>query len=166
MVVDPATGFLTPSKNYSQVGFTADLKAKALELLDRNPNVGRVCQALGIDRGSFYVALNGDPVFKRAYDDFIENQLDDAESTMFNRAKTPNGTLAGIFLLKTRRSRIYGDRTTVVHQTKPLENVFTNVLDVSDSSTIAQSAPSPTGELPLDKGMPAPASTHDATGKR
>lgn len=163
MVVDPKTGFLTPSKNYSNVGFTADLKAKAIELLDVNPNVGRICKTLGIDRRNFYYAMEVDPVFKRAYQDFIENQLDDAEGSMFHRAKTPNGTLAGIFLLKSRRSHIYGDRTTVVHQSKPAEVAFSTVYDVTDSSQIAQLEPSPTGERPLGEGMPAPAPTPDAT---
>lgn len=167
MVTDSASGFLTPSQNYSLSGFTADLKVKAIELLKENMNVGRVCKALGVDRRNFYYALEVDKAFKRAYEDLIEGHMDDAESSMFHRAKQPNGTLAGIFLLKNRRSVIYGERTIVEHQSKPLvTGAWQRLAPIQEAElipSVAQSPSSPTAELPLDQGM-QPSATQGSSG--
>lgn len=154
MVVDPVSGFLSPSKNYSLTGFTAQQKVNLLELLRKTLNVGKACKSVGISMGHFYLVMEHDPHFAKAYQEVKQGHLDDVVGGMYDRAKTPNGTLAGIFLLKTQRPSEYGDKTTVIHQTKPAETVFSSFVDVSASSTIAQPAQLPTEEHPLSKGEP------------
>lgn len=128
MVVDAATGFLEPSKQYAEIGFTADKKKLALEMLREKLNPGAVCKALGINRQHFYLSMKVDPEFAKAYQDVKQAHLDDIAATMYDRAKTPNGTVAGIFLLKTQRPNEYQDKTIVEHtHKKPVDQLFSSL---------------------------------------
>ena len=118
-------GYMEPTKNYKDVGFTADKKKMAIEMLEKTLNVGAVCKHLGLKRQHFYLAMEYDPMLKEAFEEVKERHLDQVESTMYDRAKLPNGTLAGIFLLKTQRFKQFGDRTIIQHETKPrIQNLF------------------------------------------
>lgn len=163
MVVDKASGFLTPINAYAQHGFTSTQKVQLLELLREKLNVGKACKAVGVSMAHFYLCMEHDKALAKAYQEIKQAHLDDIVGSMYDRAKTPNGTLAGIFLLKTQRNAEYGDKTTIVHQSKPAENAFGTLLDVTSSSTIAQPPSSPTVELPLGEGEPTTTPSPDAT---
>lgn len=128
MEVDPETGFLTPSKNYKDTGFTIDQKKLSLEMLKEKFNVGKVCKAIGVNRSHFFLVLQHDPAFAKAYREIKEMHLDDIAETMYDRAKKPNGTLPGIFLLKTQRRKEYGDITVISHESKiPVDQLLSRL---------------------------------------
>lgn len=113
MAVDPSTGFLTHTAHYSLTGFTAQNKLKILELLQEKFNISAACKAVGVSRTGLYLAADADPEFKTRLDAIMEAFVDRAESTLFDRAKEPNGTADRIFLLKSRRKSVYGERISV-----------------------------------------------------
>lgn len=80
------------------------LKAKA-------GNVTSVCQALNINRTTFYRWLAKDPELKRIVDEQQESLIDFAESRLFQNIKDGD-TTSIIFYLKTKgRSRGYQEQT-------------------------------------------------------
>lgn len=126
--VDEETGFLEPSSNYSLTGFTADKKKLAIEMLSEKLNVGAVCKAIGVSREHFYLIMQKDKAFAKAYKEVKEAHLDSIVDNMYDRAKKPNGTVAGIFLLKTQRPHEYQDKTIIEHQSKtPIEQMFSQL---------------------------------------
>lgn len=103
------------------------LKAKA-------GNVTAVCQALNINRTTFYRWLEKDKELKRIVDEQQESLIDFAESRLFQNIKDGD-TTSIIFYLKTKgRNRGYVEQTDLrVHQ----EIVqITTVLSTDQTTTI------------------------------
>lgn len=65
-----------------------------------------------IGRTSYYDWIAADPIFKQAVKDAIEEGLDALEDALIERGLATD-TTAAIFMLKSRRRDIYGDKATV-----------------------------------------------------
>lgn len=153
MSVDPETGFLTPTNQYSLTGFTAEKKKKFVSHLRKEYNIGRSAKLAGISYYAYVDHMQVDPVFKQAVKEALECHLDDAESKMISNAKTDRGTADRIFLLKNRRKSIYGDRVNLSVE-KPeildalMEKIRANSIDVE----VVESAPKEVREVDVKGG--------------
>ena len=105
-------------------------KPAFLAQLHLAPNVAAACLAANISRQSAYRHKGQDPVFSEAWDQAIEQALDNAEGELYRRAvegvekpiyqgghevgaiQEYSDTLL-IFMLKSRRRVTYGERVTV-----------------------------------------------------
>lgn len=94
-------------------------------------NVTKSCEEAKIDRSTFYDWIKDDEDFKRKIDDINEQQLDFAESTLFQQMKAGN-TTATIFFLKTKgRKRGYVEKHDVeVANHEPI--VFTTTPEIKE----------------------------------
>jgi hypothetical protein len=110
----------TPKKDWRDVFITKLAEA---------PDVSGAAQAAGVDRRYVYRERDKNPEFLRRWDDALEQSLDRAEKEMYRRAvdgtEEPiyyQGDKVGsirrfsdtllIFMLKSRRRAIYGERIT------------------------------------------------------
>ena len=105
-----------------------DWKPRFLAALIQSPNIAGAAKAAGIVRTSAYAARAADPAFAAAWEDALAQAIDTAEGELFRRAVTGTQkpiTVAGkrevitehsdvllIFLLKSHRRSIYGERVT------------------------------------------------------
>lgn len=74
--------------------------------------VAPAADAVGISRGTAYRWRETDAKFAQAWDEAIEGAIDDVEKALADRAKGKD-TIAGIFLLKSRRRDLYHEKQTV-----------------------------------------------------
>lgn len=108
--LDPVTGFLQSSISPA---VTADTKVKILELLRVSGDLSSAARTYGIEPRVIRWHRANDPAFKKALEEVWEEIVDRAEgSVVKNFDKTPADR---IFMLKTRRAAIYGDRVTQQH---------------------------------------------------
>lgn len=95
---------------------TDKLKEAFIEVLYNNLGVvTSACKKSGVPRRTYYQWLEKDADFKKACDDVIEEQIDFAESSLFQQIKdkVPSST---IFFLKTKgRKRGYIERHEIEH---------------------------------------------------
>jgi hypothetical protein len=80
-----------------------------LTALRQSPNISRAADAAGLSRQAAYKARDADPEFAADWDDALGTALDKLEGVAYDRAIGESDTLA-IFLLKSHRPQIYGDR--------------------------------------------------------
>lgn len=81
---------------------TNDNKKVAIEALKKTlGNVSKACEAVGIDRSTFYDWVNSDPAFAKAMKDVREKTVDIAETALQKLIQEGNPT-AIIFFLKTQ----------------------------------------------------------------
>ena len=91
-----------------------DWKPSFIEALEACPDVTAAAKHAGIDRGNAYKARQADEAFAVAWHEAINRALDDVESALIQRAKDKD-TTAAIFLLKSHRPAVYGDRQEIRH---------------------------------------------------
>lgn len=96
---------------------TPEKEQRILDALIERPSVAAACRRARIARSSYYLWRADDPGFAARADVAIETGLDRIEDALVERA-VKHDTTAAIFLLKTRRRAVYGDRTeaTVTHR--------------------------------------------------
>jgi hypothetical protein len=122
--------------------FTPELRELFLEQLRTSPNVSAAARACGIGPGTAYKHRQSDPSFAEAWDEAIEECIDTLEAKLYERAtvgyeeaQVYKGQIAmqadpitgqqrpvtvrkfsdnvGMFLLRGRRRRIYGDASSI-----------------------------------------------------
>ncbi|MDP9359357.1 MAG: hypothetical protein M3R02_29540 [Chloroflexota bacterium] len=96
---------------------TPEKEQRILDALIERPSVAAACRRARIARSTYYLWRGDDPAFAARADAAIETGLDRIEDALVERA-VKHDTTAAIFLLKTRRREVYGDRTeaTVTHK--------------------------------------------------
>lgn len=112
-------------QNLSERG-RAQAQRRFLDELESTANVAGACRAARISRTIAYAWRAQDPVFAAAWEDALNNALDDLEQEAFRRAREGSDQLV-MFLLKAHRPDKYRD--VVSHQTSgetTLRIVFTN----------------------------------------
>jgi hypothetical protein len=108
MVLDKATGYL---QNKRGIGFTAAMKQSFIGSLNQAWNLSKAIKKAGISSSKVvYDHLALDPLFREHYAEALERHVDDAEEFLIDNAKNnQKATAERIFLLKKRRSKVYGD---------------------------------------------------------
>lgn len=86
-----------------------------LEALEHSPDVSFACRAAKVARSTAYRRQQSDEEFALAWHDAINVSLDKLVAAMFKRA-IADDTRAAMFLLKSHRPEVYGDRFQVQHQ--------------------------------------------------
>lgn len=154
LVIDEDTGYLSPGKNYSLTGFTAQKKAMLLQLFKESGNLGESALAVGTCRETVMQHLKMDPIFKRDFDGVVNECGDVLESVMFQRAKTPNGFMDRIAWLRAHRPDKYNPRTLIVHQSEKgnVDQILSSMKDDGRIIEIVESPPEPqpTQQAPTD----------------
>lgn len=82
--------------------------------LREKPSVRAACRRARISRVAYYAWINDDPEFKARMDAAKAQGLDALEDALSERGLQTD-TTAAIFLLKSHRREIYGDRITNEH---------------------------------------------------
>lgn len=85
-----------------------------LEVLAECPDVSKAAAAVGIQRSTAYRRRQADEDFALAWADAHAKSLDELEAALFVRARETD-TTAAIFILKSHRPEIYGDRHRIEH---------------------------------------------------
>lgn len=80
-----------------------------LAQLAKLPNVAEACRAAGVTRQAAYQARQADPEFASRWKDALDESTDDLVGKLYERA-LKDDTTAAIFLLKSHRRDVYGDR--------------------------------------------------------
>ena len=95
-------------------------KVDFISALEQHGNVHKACTLCGISRASALQARHKDPLFADAWHAALESHIDDVEEAMLTRAKDPSSanTVAGIFVLKSRRRDQYAETLQVDHNVK------------------------------------------------
>lgn len=126
------------------------------------PNVSAACRTAGISRVQAYARKNADPEFAAAWEDALDQSVDDLVGAMYRRAKNGvrepvyhNGVRCGsklrysdtlaIFLAKCHRPGVYGDRVAQEHSGELTVKVEYEDVD-------PPFAPPPPGPAPRDGG--------------
>ena len=99
--------FATPKKRKWKLIF--------IEALREHGVVSYSARIAGIDRAGAYKARKVDAEFALAWDDALEEGVEELERAAIARAKKKSDTLL-IFLLKCRKPDIYGERREVTHR--------------------------------------------------
>lgn len=73
------------------------------------PNVAEACRQAGITRTAAYQHKAADEHFAKLWDDAIDESTDELIGKVYGRAMVGSDALA-IFLLKSHRPKVYGDR--------------------------------------------------------
>ena len=91
-------------------------KQEAIKILkNKAGNVSMTCEALTINRSTFYEWKNKDKKFRKAVEDVEESLIDYVESRLMKNIDEGKETSA-IFFLKTKgKSRGYIERTEIEH---------------------------------------------------
>lgn len=100
------------SENWTPEKRTGDWVPVFLAMLRESGNVRLSCSQAGIARSLAYARRESDPEFRRQWDEALEEALDLLEAAARARALTISDTLL-IFLLKSHRRHIYGDKVDV-----------------------------------------------------
>jgi hypothetical protein len=91
---------------------TPEKEAKLLDLLREVPNYAAACRKIRISRETFYRHRRINPAFDRAVIDARNQGLDALEDALITRGII-NDTTAAIFMLKSHRREIYGDKVSI-----------------------------------------------------
>ena len=84
---------------------------RLLQMLAMGKSVTTACVAEGIGRTLYYDWRKDDPAFAKAADEAIEKGIDRLEDEAMRRAGSKHGSdTMLIFMLKTRRRDVYGDK--------------------------------------------------------
>lgn len=98
----------------------ADWEARFLELYAGTGNVTISAQGAGIQRSTVYERRKAYPHFAKLMDDAREQALEVLEGYAWKRAKDNSDTLL-IFLLKSLKPDVYGDRLRVTYDKETIE---------------------------------------------
>lgn len=110
-------------------------QADFLEALAKSPDVSQACKTVGINRTTAYRRRQADEDFAIAWADAHALSLDKLEAALFRRA-VDTDTTAAIFLLKSHRPDVYGDRQRIEHT----GSVRHDIRDKSDAELEALAA--------------------------
>lgn len=94
--------------------YTRQKGATVLDKLVENEGVARAAKAVGVSRKTVYNWRDAHPEFKDAFDDVQDSITDEIEKTGVAKALDGDVTMI-IFMLKSRRREVYGDRTEHRH---------------------------------------------------
>lgn len=86
-----------------------------LTTLRNTGNIRASCQAAGISRFTAYATRRNYAKFKADWEEALEDACDVLEAAARKRALDTSDTLL-IFLLKSHRSEVYGDKLKVTHE--------------------------------------------------
>ena len=91
--------------------------------LDSYLNIGRACKVAGIGRRTHYNWIKDDPDYNDTFHSVEESAIDDLEMEAYWRGKDKSDVLL-IFLLKSRRKKIYGDKQELnINDNRPLKEL-------------------------------------------
>jgi hypothetical protein len=82
---------------------------RMLKALSLGKSITTAAKAEGVDRTTYYAWRESEPGFAEAADAAIEAGIDILEDEAYRRAKNTSDTLL-IFLMKSKRRSIYGDK--------------------------------------------------------
>lgn len=106
-IVDPATGFLENPAYPNQ--FDATRKTVFLKVYFGNGlRLRRACEEIGISIETFNHAMRQDPAFKQAYDESMDQYMEDLEGVSRTNALNPRSVIERIFQLKCLIPEKYG----------------------------------------------------------
>lgn len=103
---------LKPVANVTYV--THEKQQAILDALREKPSFSAACRKAKISRQTFYRWRHDDPAFDAAVLKAREEGLDALEDALATRGMQ-NDTTAAIFLLKSHRREVYGDRQHIEH---------------------------------------------------
>ena len=101
----PAATLSTPKKK-------KEWKPVFIEALREHGVVSYSARIAGIDRSGVYKARKSDAEFAQAWDEALEEGVEELERAAIRRAKRKSDTLL-IFLLKCRKPGVYGDKQRI-----------------------------------------------------
>jgi len=87
----------------------ADRQERFLRAFSQIPHIGEACAAASISRNTYYRWLKEDEAFAEKAKEAEEYGLDELEAEAIRRAKEKSDVLL-IFLLKSKRRHIFGDK--------------------------------------------------------
>ena len=105
---------------------TGDEKIKFLDTLRATFNVTKAASAIGRHRSSLYKLRQANKEFAAAWDEVIEECLDELEEVVYQRAREGKQALYPIFVLKHRRPNRWGDRVKV--ETESRGEIIVNLI--------------------------------------
>lgn len=112
--------------------YTPKKAALILDALSGLAGKGEAAKAAGISRKTLYNWRDANPDFAEALEDVDEGVTDLVESSALRKAIREGDTTMQIFLLKTRRRDIYGDRQTLEHTGKDGAPLTITIAERSD----------------------------------
>ena len=92
----------------------SDWEPKFLESLRRFANVREACRVAGVSRSMVYARRGKAKKFREAWDDAIEEALDNIELAVVSASLKGDMATARWFLSR-RRPQVYGDRVAMEH---------------------------------------------------
>lgn len=105
-IVDPHTGFLTPSPALVGPGLNAEQKKMFLTKYSVSFNVTKAAKLAQTDRATVMLHLREDKAFKAAFEAAQDEVLDEVEASLYHQSqKSP---IAAMQLLKARRGNEWG----------------------------------------------------------
>lgn len=126
-----------------------DWADRFIDALTLTPNITAAALGAGIDRSHAYYVKSQDADFSRRWDNALASSLDALEANVFDRAK--NSDTLAIFLLKSHRREVYGER---------MEQAHTGGLTIRVLYADAEKEPAPIGDGRLSLASP-PCGTED-----
>ena len=107
---------------------SGDEQIQFLDTLRASFNVTKSASAIGRHRSSLYKLRQADEEFAAAWDEVIEECLDELEEVVYQRALEGKQALYPIFVLKHRRPKRWGDRVTV--ETEQRSEIIVNLVPI------------------------------------
>jgi hypothetical protein len=98
----------------TKTAYTPRKGKRVLTLLREGYGVQRAAEAIGVTRKTIYNWRDAFPEFGDEFDDIQEGITDSIERTVIQKA-LDGDTVAGIFMLKSRRRPVYGERQAIEH---------------------------------------------------
>lgn len=125
---DPKTGYLIVSGGTSV--FTPDLKTQFLKAYEETGNQTAAARAIGIGARTVRYHLKADKQFKADYDSTLEAMKHRLESTMYQQALTPRGTMDRFGWLRKHFPDEYNPKATIEHKEdkNKLENLYKDAI--------------------------------------
>ena len=126
-------------------------KKRFIEALTLKGTVYHAAKAAGVSRQTVYRWREEDPEFAQLWEEAIENDVDEVESTIYHQAVGGN-TLAAIFYLKAHRP-IYRDRLNIdIEQLRgEIEERMAQLRSTGDLD--AGALPNDRSDTPLPRGV-------------
>ena len=111
---------------------SSDERNRFLEMLRQTFNVSKSASAISRHRSSLYKLRQSDADFASAWDEVVEECLDELEEVVYQRALEGKQALYPIFVLKHRRPERWGDRLKV--ETESQGEIIVNLVPVDQMS--------------------------------